>query len=192
MPFGFQLFFHWKITLRNLPDPKLPDCKLPDCQPDAICWPGLSLDANDLLKEMDDHKPMAQCIFDGGASIEDSWKVAVGRTRRDPRTKQRHPSDSLNALLIRNVCYKGSSSIVEQIFGKSRWLLGNQRLGGSDEDEFDAMKVVVDRRKEEEEAVIKLAQTLWGRHYGVARTTGAVRAHLGSKRKSKPSGIDIE
>ena len=122
-----------------------------------------------LLSQFEYLQPIADGIFKATACCNMSaWVRAFSRAMAVVRPK---PMAQLRKVLIEWNAYVATTAAVEQGFAKSRWAISAQQGKTAEDRENTLCKLVMDRRKEEEAAVMQRARELWALTYGECRGT---------------------
>eukprot|EP00969_Alexandrium_andersonii_P099898 4406519-Alexandrium_andersonii.AAC.1 len=69
---------------------------------------------------------------------------------------------------MRYAVYAPTTSGVECNFARAKCILGDHRLAAQETTEANAIKLVIDRNKAEEEEVAGIAREVWAGHFGRA------------------------
>ena len=158
----------------------------------------LKLDADNLLRELRDHRPIARKIFlDTSCSTFDAWKGAINRTQSKRSVADNHPAGQLKLLIIAFGCMGASSSGVEQGFSKALKNIGPQQASAGAVSEHHLTKLILDKDTIEKTGVATMlenAQWIWSDSYGEPRTSpSTARLDTGLKKnKATESGDDEE
>ena len=129
----------------------------------------LRVQPGELERETTLHRPVALRIFqETRCGLLEAWKGARDRTSQ-ARVRANYPSGNLNVLLEAVSTFGPSSSGVEQGFSKSLWAICKQQLNAKTIHVEDLMKLVLDRRGEEESEVIDYGRALYVKHFGETR-----------------------
>ena len=115
--------------------------------------------ADKLRQQFQDIKPRAQQIQSGN---NDGWALAVQHIHANASVARSHPTDVLEDAMLLRYLLGLSSSGVEQLFSKTRWALGKQRLHANDENEEMIIKLMADLPHHDQDKLIHLAQRVWG------------------------------
>ena len=112
-----------------------------------------------LRQQFKDIKPRAQQNQSGN---NDGWALAVQQIHATASVSRSHPTDVLEDGMLLRYLMGLSSSGVEQLFSKTRWALGKQRLHAKDENEEMIIKLMADLPHHDQDKLINLAQRVWG------------------------------
>ena len=129
----------------------------------------LRIQHGELERETTLHRPVALNIFQQTrCTVLEAWKGARDRTSSG-RARENYPNGNLAFLLEAVGTFGPSSSGVEQGFSKSLWAISKNQLNAKTIHVEDLMKLVLDRRGEEESEVIDYARALYVKHFGETR-----------------------
>jgi hypothetical protein len=129
----------------------------------------LRIQHGELERETTLHRPVALNIFQQTrCTVLEAWKGARDRTSK-ARARENYPNGNLAFLLEAVGTFGPSSSGVEQGFSKSLWAISKNQLNAKTIHVEDLMKLVLDRRGEEESEVIDYARALYVKHFGETR-----------------------
>mmetsp|Transcript_152060 Transcript_152060/g.265051 ORF Transcript_152060/g.265051 Transcript_152060/m.265051 type:complete len:1079 (-) Transcript_152060:116-3352(-) len=139
------------------------------------------VDADVLRAELVMLKPLAQMIFqEKTCSIGEAWEDAYCRTIRSPK----YSTVALAPVLYRFRSWIRSTTGVEHV-NRDISLKLTARSRASPVFEYNYMKVLQDRRKDEEKEVIGLAREIWAESFGEVRKSGS-RLDKGLPRGCRP------
>jgi hypothetical protein len=144
------------------------------------------LDPSKLQAELEDYRPLALHIYTTkNVTAGSAWSEAVRRRAANPTALRGHPQSALRSVVQRLAVYAPSTSGVEQSFTRVKWMMGENRGGAiSEVSEVVGIKLLLDRRAEEEKRVIDMARENYVLMYGVARSDIAERSDVNCKRKA--------
>jgi len=127
--------------------------------------------SNELAREIHNYKPLALHIFrTTSCGSFEAWREALLKRRARARTAaEKGDQANLAKVIMRLPVYSPSSSAVEQSFTRYKWAMREGRGHLSEMGEVVNLKLLVDRRPDEEEVVIGRAQEIWSQHYGFRR-----------------------
>ncbi len=145
----------------------------------------LGLDKDELVCEMEDHKPIAQRLYatGGGMTTMGAWASAVAMTQRDARSRRGHPVAALREVLARFGAYGGSTSGVERLFASSHRAAGAFRADLSESLINDELQLLCDVDPKGDEELVRGARTVWIQVYGAARDTRNRATRLDANKK---------
>lgn len=124
------------------------------------------VDGTKLKVEFDDYKPLALKFYrTASCSNFEAWKTALLQ-RRTSSTLAAHPQKRLAKVVMRMPIYSPSSSGVEQSFSRYKALMGEMRASMGETTEVQAIKLMLDRRSDEEDDVIGMAREIYRATYG--------------------------
>ena len=109
------------------------------------------------------------------ARNQDAWQVALQEVSATQRRQQNHPSQELRKALVQYFAFGGSSSGVEQAFGKSTWAFHTRRWKAMPCCEEMIVKIALDSGNYNEEVLLKRARQCWFQCYGRPRASGSER-----------------
>ena len=112
---------------------------------------------------------------------DEAWLESLRKAHR-----ARWPITALEKVVMRYALYSMSTARVEQNFGKHKRVLGEQRLGATEDTESRMCLLLMDKdklSKQQEQDVVTHARELWVDQFGVARSSYAERIDRGVKRK---------
>ena len=146
----------------------------------------LKVNPKGLEAQVAQHKPIALQIFlETGCTIAEAWRLAKEKTQKRHTTAQNYPITDLNPVLVGYQTFGGSGSGLEQGFSKALWAINEQQRGAGDQYIEDLMKLIFDRRPEEEAETVQIAQGLWLKHFGEARQGSQTRLDRGTAKAHK-------
>ena len=144
------------------------------------------VDELDLRMQFESFEPLAEKFYkEGTVKSIDAWAQAllrIGAARKE--TRANHPLDAIKPAVLRGLHDSASTSGVEHSFACYN-RMGIERRHLSEEMENDILKIVLDRRNCDEDAIVSSAISMWQELFAAPRPCrGKVRV----LRHDRPSG----
>ena len=134
-----------------------------------------SVDPVKLAEQTELHKPIATTRFlETKCTTQDAWHYAKERTRN----RLNFLSEELGATLEGFFTFGGSSSGVEQNFSRCLWLISNRQMAAGKHHCEDLMKILLDRRSEEEVAIVIIFMCMLLQPHGERDGASPAQSHL--------------
>lgn len=131
------------------------------------------VDPRALEIQLEDVRPMAAVVFKGTKDIGnmEAWRVVLKRLSTSHITvKDNHPINVLTPVFYRYAAWCGcTTSGQEHVHSTQERTLTPRRGCMSDQLENDGLKLIVDKRVDEVDMVISMAQGIWVELYGPVR-----------------------
>lgn len=143
------------------------------------------VDERDLECQLADYKPMVKFEVDQGHSPKVAYRIVLQRVMETKRIQDRHPYHALKPGYVAWATWLPSTALVEQHFGHMFDKIKTQQMHWEHAAHNAQRKIILDRRKDEENLVVQNARECWARYYGMHREHVRRRLDTGVKREKK-------
>jgi hypothetical protein len=125
------------------------------------------VDAERLATQLAEHRVVAQkTLIQTGGSVRGAWQSAFQETQRDPRRQQRFLVDALQPALAMYLAWPGSTSRLEQDFGRMKRLLGEQAHPETDHLlRRAALATTAGQSAGQDDILVAQARIIWSTHF---------------------------
>jgi len=151
------------------------------------------LEQSTLTAEINDYKKLATTIYrTSSSSTFEAWAKALQQRRRSHLVLKAHPQRAVAKVVMRLPLYAPTSSGVEQSHSRIALVITNNRRHMHEFSEIVALKLMLDRRAEEEQEIVQRARELYRELYGEARSQRQARSDKGLQKDSKATATGTE